>query len=396
MKVGVLSRVAHPLHGLGGLERHVGALVKYLSREGAEVTLVTSPPAGEARIPDVHVESVPYRKIPWPRRSGFVVADRNTNYLLWNLEAGKRIHDMAMDIVHVEAGAGFGYARTRESHRRPFVVQAQGLEEFKTHWLKRAAYLPLRLATRYAVKRAQKVIVPDRAMMEEVRRILSVPLDKTVLIPLAIDLEEIERPSAESRAEITERWRLAGDAKVLLSVGRLEAYKGFDVLAKALACVKKELPQPWVWVLVGTGPQEPALESLVGQLGLAQMTRFTGPVSDRDLATLYERADLFVHPTLFEGSSLVTLEAMAHGKPVIGTAVGGIPDKIEEGVNGFLIPPGDEEALAKAIVKAFSLGPKLAALGVEGRRRVETDFSWPRRARQLMNLYGQVLQESTT
>jgi glycosyltransferase involved in cell wall biosynthesis len=396
MKVGVLSRVAHPLHGLGGLERHVGALVKYLSREGAEVTLVTSPPEREARIPDVHVESVSYRKIPWPRRSGFVVADRNTNYLLWNLEAGKRIHDLAMDIIHVEAGAGFGYARTRESDRRPFVVQAQGLEEFKAPWLKRTAYLPLRLATRYAVRRAQKIIVPDRAMEEEVRRILSVPLEKTVVIPLALDLEAMERPPAESRAELAERWSLAGDATVLLSVGRLEAYKGFDVLARALARVKEELPRPWVWVLVGTGPQESALGSLAGELGIAKLTRFTGPVPDGDLATLYERADLFVHPTLFEGSSLVTLEAMAHGKPVVGTAVGGIPDKIEEGVNGFLVPQGDEEALAKAVVKALSLGPKLAGLGIEGRRRVETDFSWTHRARQLMNLYGQVLQGSTT
>ena len=396
MKIGVLSRVAHPLHGLGGLERHVGALVKYLSREGAEVTLVTSPPQREAVIADVRVESVPYRRIPWPRRSGFVIADRNTNYLLWNLEAGKRIHDLTMDIVHVEAGAGFGYARTREPGRRPFVVQAQGLEEFKALWLKRAAYLPLRLATRYAVRRAQKVIVPDHAMEEEVRRILSVPSEKTVVIPLAIDLEEVELPPAENRAELAERWNLADDAKVLLSVGRHESYKGFDVLARALARVKNELPHPWTWVLVGSGPQKSELESLVGQLGIAQTTRFTDAVSDWDLATLYERADLFVHPTLYEGSSLVTLEAMAHAKPIVGTRVGGIPDKIEEGINGFLVPPGDEDALAKAVVKALSHGSKLVELGREGRRRVESNFNWTHRARQLMDLYGQVLDEQSS
>ena len=74
MKVGVLSRVVHPLHGFGGLERHVGALVKYLAREGAEVTLVTTPPEREAVMADVHVVSVAYRKIPWPRRAGFVRA----------------------------------------------------------------------------------------------------------------------------------------------------------------------------------------------------------------------------------------------------------------------------------------------------------------------------------
>jgi glycosyltransferase involved in cell wall biosynthesis len=134
---------------------------------------------------------------------------------------------------------------------------------------------------------------------------------------------------------------------------------------------------------------------LVSQLGLAEATRFTSRVSDGDLSALYDRADLFVHPTLYEGSSLVTLEAMARAKPVVGTRVGGIPDKIEEGVNGFLVPPRDEEALATAIVHALSLGPNLGALGAEGRRRVESDFNWAHRARRLMELYRQVLEEQS-
>jgi glycosyltransferase involved in cell wall biosynthesis len=396
MKVGVLSRVAHPLHGFGGLERHVGALVKYLAREGAEVTLVTTPPEREAVMADVHVVSVAYRKIPWPRRAGFVIADRNTNYLLWNLEAGRRMTECGVEIVHVEAGAGFGYARMDPSRRRPFVIQAQGLEEFKAHWLKRAAYLPLRLATRYAVTKARKVIVPDHAMDEEVGRILSAPSEKTTVIPLALDLEEVESPSAESLAEVAARWSLAKDVKILLSVGRLESYKGFDVLARALARVKERSPSPWIWVLVGSGPQSSELRDVVSQVGIAEATRFTGRVSDGDLSALYDRADLFVHPTLYEGSSLVTLEAMARAKPVVGTRVGGIPDKIEEGVNGFLVPPRDEEALATAIVHALSLGPNLEALGAEGRRRVESDFNWEHRARRLMELYREVLDEQSS
>lgn len=396
MKVGVLSRVAHPLHGFGGLERHVGALVKYLAREGAEVTLVTTPPAREAIVGNIRVETAVYRRIPWPRRSGFVVADRNTNYLLWNLEAGRRMMKCGVDIVHVEAGAGFGYARMDPSRRRPFVIQAQGMEEFKAHWLKRTAYLPLRLATRYAVKRARKVIVPDHAMDEEVGRILSAPSEKTIVIPLALDLEEVEQPSSENLADVAARWSLAKDVKILLSVGRLESYKGFDVLAKALARVKERSSRPWIWILVGSGPQSSELRDLVSQLGIAEATRFTGQVSDGELSALYDCADLVVHPTLYEGSSLVTLEAMAHAKPVVGSRVGGIPDKIEEGVNGFLVSPGDEDALAEAVVRALSLGSRLAGLGAEGRRRVESDFNWAHRARRLMKLYEQVIEEQSS
>jgi len=390
VKVTVLSRVAHPLHGYGGLERHVGALVRYLGRE-SEVTLVTTPPQREAKELDaVHIESVPYRHIPWPKRPGFVVADRNSNYLIWNLRAGRKVLEQPADIVHVEAGAGFGYAWLRSSRDAPFILQAQGLEEFKAHPLKRAAYLPLRMATRYASRRAARIIVPDHAMEEEVREILSVAPERCVVVPLAIDLERVERSVPdETRRKLDERFGLENELTIL-SVGRLEPYKGFSYLTEALARAKNEMPKSWRWILVGSGPQEADLRRKARELGLTDQTFFAGQVSDIELAALYERADLFVHPTLFEGSSLVTLEAMAHAKPVVATAVGGIPDKVVEGKSGFLVPPGDADGLARAIIRALSLGSNLPRLGVEGRKIVETKFNWSQRAGRLLELYREV------
>src|SRR5262245_41899721 len=92
MRVALLSRVVFPLHGYGGLERHVAALEKYLRLEGCEVTLYTTPPAAtlSAGGRDGMV-FVPYRSIPWPRRKGFVILDRDTNYLAWSLRTGKRL-----------------------------------------------------------------------------------------------------------------------------------------------------------------------------------------------------------------------------------------------------------------------------------------------------------------
>ncbi len=391
LKVAVLSRVAHPLHGYGGLERHVGSLVRYLARE-AEVTLVTSPPLRETKaLSGVRIESVPYRHIPWPKRPGFVVADRITNYLLWNLRAGRKVLVQSPDIVHVEAGAGFGYACLRSSSDVPFVLQAQGLEEFKAPWLKRTAYLPLRMATLYASRRAARIIVPDHVMEEEVRKILSVEPERCVVAPLAIDLERVERTVAdETRRTIDQRFGLE-NKMVILSVGRLEPYKGFSYLAEALSRVKNDISKSWRWILVGSGPQENELRRKARELGIADQAIFAGQVSDSELAALYERSDLFVHPTLFEGSSLVTLEAMAHAKPVVATAVGGIPDKVVEGKSGFLVPPGDAGGLARAITRAFSLGNNLTELGVEGRKIVETKFNWTHRAQDLMDLYREVV-----
>jgi glycosyltransferase involved in cell wall biosynthesis len=389
MKVAVLSRVAHPLHAFGGLERHVGAMVRYLSREGAEVTLITSPPDEDvSEIDGVRVVPVAYRSIPWPRQAGFVIADRNTNYLIWNIRAARKVVDTAADIVHAEAGAGFGYARLPSSRRVPFVIQAQGMEEFKTGWFKRTAYLPLRLATLYAAKRAEKVIVPDRAMEKEVQRYLGVPAERTWVVPLAVDLDEIDRSVSESaRTDRLERWSIPPKTTVILSVGRLESNKGFPILAEALSRASPRIPHPWIWVVVGKGPLESQLQKKVRDLSIADSCRWVGRVHDEDLTALYTRADLFVHPTLYEGSSLVTLEAMAHRKPVVATEVGGIPDKVAEGKNGFLVPPGDADAMAAAVEKAFSLGPDLSRLGDEGRRRVEAEFNWSTRARRLIDLY---------
>ena len=117
-------------------------------------------------------------------------------------------------------------------------------------------------------------------------------------------------------------------------------------------------------------------------------------MSDDELHALYQRCDLFVHPTLYEGSSMVTLEAMAHRKAVVATRVGGIPDKIVDGENGLLVPPADAAALANAIVEALGRGERLAAWGATSRGLVEMRFSWSRRVKELMGLYEEVLRKA--
>ena len=400
MKVAIISRVAHPLHGVGGFERHVGAMVRYLVRNGADVTLYTSPSTssnGEKLIEGAQVRFVPYRIVPWPRRSGFLIADRSTNYLAWSVRVAHRLMadpERMPDIVQVEGAAGFGYAFSRRSNDPPMVVHPVGMEEFKASGLKRVGYFPLRAGARYAVRHAERVIVPDRVMMEEVRGYLGIDPAQAAILPTPVDLQEIDRPASQETIEaLYRRLGLKPSMTVLLSVGRLESNKGFSVLADALACVRERLPDDWIWVLVGSGPTESGLRGRTEKQGLTDRTRFAGRVSDEELSALYERADLFVHPTLFEGSSLVTLEAMAHGKPVVATTAGGIPDKVKEGKSGFLVPPGEVEALGEAVVRALSLGEELVSFGKAGRLRVESAFSWSERISSLLDLYREILAQ---
>jgi glycosyltransferase involved in cell wall biosynthesis len=375
VRVALLSRAVFPLHGYGGLERHVAALEKYLRRERCEVSLYTTPPSDGTRERE-GTTFVPYRVLPWPKGSGFVVLDRDTNYLAWSFRAARRLlASERPDVVQADGGAGFGYAALAPKGAAPLVLHPHGMEEFKAPRLKRTAYLPLRSAVRFAARRAARVLAPDAAMKEEVERYLGVESERLEVLPNALDLEEIDRKAAPIDVGAKE--------PVLLSVGRLESNKGFVTLVRALARVRAG----FLWILVGEGPERGKIETEIARSGLGAKARLVGRVSEAELHALYDRADLFVHPTLYEGSSMVTLEAMAHRKPVVASRTGGIPDKVVSGESGLLVPPGDEDALAFAVRDALSSKERLVRWGAKGRATVEERFSWARRVKDVVRLY---------
>jgi glycosyltransferase involved in cell wall biosynthesis len=182
--------------------------------------------------------------------------------------------------------------------------------------------------------------------------------------------------------------------RVLLSAGRLEASKGFHVLLRALAAVRDHGAldgRPWRWVMLGDGPYRPMLEMLVEELGLEKHAHFLGRVPDHEMHAWHELSTLFLHPTLYEGSSLVTLEAMAHRRAVVASAAGGIPDKVRPGENGWLVAPGDASGLAAAISGAVSDPARLAQYGRNGRAIVEREFSWTAAGDATVALYRELL-----
>jgi glycosyltransferase involved in cell wall biosynthesis len=103
-----------------------------------------------------------------------------------------------------------------------------------------------------------------------------------------------------------------------------------------------------------------------------------------------------VHPTRYEGSSLVALEAMAHRRPVIATAAGGLPDKVLHGVNGWLVAPNDVEGLAAALTDAVANPRQLTEMGARSREIVERDFSWSVLVDRQIALYEEIRREWTS
>jgi glycosyltransferase involved in cell wall biosynthesis len=161
------------------------------------------------------------------------------------------------------------------------------------------------------------------------------------------------------------------------------------VLLRALAALPAN--PPWRWVLVGSGQDRAALQAEVADLGLGERVVFAGAVDDVDLHNLYALAGGFALASLYEGSSLATLEAMAHGLPVVATAVGGLPDKVQPGVTGWLVPPGDAPALAAALRALVGDPAGAARLGQAGATLVDTRFTWAAITAQTMRLFEELL-----
>jgi glycosyltransferase involved in cell wall biosynthesis len=411
IRVAVVARSTFPLHGVGGLERHVFDLVEHLSKTGLDVTLITRPESRTAAAregaldPRIKLITVPYRTFPLAGRRGTTVLDRSTAYPLFGMRAGRVAWDLVrerkIDIVHGLGASVLGYARRRPKSTAPLVFNPQGLEEFgatnpNQARLKRAGYLPLRRAVLACARAADRIIATDRSLEPIVLDHLGVPPARVRVIPNALDLHAFDRArSSESGARVRLAAGITPTDTVLLSVGRLEENKGFHHLAAALGALvaHERLPaRRWRWIVVGDGPFRRRLERSIQAAKLGDAVRLVGRVTGADLHAWYDAATLFVHPTLYEGSSLVTLEAMAHARPVIATTAGGLRDKVRPGVNGWLVTPGDPSALAGAISGALDNPSTLTAFGRAGRAIVEREFSWDAAGGATIQLYEELLR----
>jgi glycosyltransferase involved in cell wall biosynthesis len=224
---------------------------------------------------------------------------------------------------------------------------------------------------------------------------LRVPRDVVRVVPNAIEIADCDRPDASAQAAALRSSLGLGPADtIFLSVGRLEANKGFGTALRALSLLVREGAldgqSAWRWIFVGDGPMHSQLARDVAALHLERHVVFVGQANAANLHGWYEASTLFVHPSLYEGSSLVTLEAMAHRRAIVATTAGGLPDKVRTSVNGWLVPPGDIEALAGALREAVSNPQTLIPMGIASRSIVEQEFSWAVVGRQFLDLCGEL------
>jgi len=176
----------------------------------------------------------------------------------------------------------------------------------------------------------------------------------------------------------------------LLCVGRLIPIKGHLVLLRALAQARTRVPAVTLDI-AGRGSLEPALKSYARELGLADAVRFLGFVSPVQKAI--EDAAIVVVPSLGEGFGMVALEAMERARPVIASAVGGLPEIVADGETGLVVPSADADALAEAIVALAGDLPRASEMGSLGRERALSEFTPEKCAARIDQLYSGALRK---
>jgi len=170
----------------------------------------------------------------------------------------------------------------------------------------------------------------------------------------------------------------ATESPTILCVSNLEERKGQEYLLRAVALLRE---QEFSLMLVGSERAREAdyaakLRDITQALDLTDRVCFAGRLEGKDLAAAYRQADIFVFPSLVEGYGLVLLEAMSFGLPVVTTKVGGIPEIVSDGVEGILVPPRNEQALANAIAQLLACPTKRREMGEKGIARARQQPSW--------------------
>jgi glycosyltransferase involved in cell wall biosynthesis len=197
-------------------------------------------------------------------------------------------------------------------------------------------------------------------------------------------------PDSDSvRSEVRRHLGLPQDARLCVCAGRLSPEKGHADLLRAIAEIGNRAPG-WHFLLCGDGPCKAPLQQQILALQLRQRVLLAG--FRTDIQEIFQAMDLFVLPSHSEGLPNVVLEAFALGKPVIATSVGGVPEVIENGVNGVLVPPSQPGVLAEAMVDCFREPSKMAAWGQAGRRTVQTRFTFEEQNRRLETIYAEILE----
>lgn len=384
LNIAALSRTTY-WHGMrGGMDVHGKLLSQGLAARGHRVVFIsTRHPSGKTR------ETIDGVEIHYLKNTVF--GSRRRGWAQESVQALEAMHRQdPFDLIWSQSFDGFGVTRTGGAVRQiPMLSTLHGsiqqeytsfLANLGQVWTRPLSLLRAFSGLFYSYFMTQKpVLLHSRGIVTVSRRVSEdlgrwfgrSVIGKCKTIHNGVDIERF-RPDPAGRRIVRGRHAIRENEAVLLTLGRVTREKGHHLLIEALAALRRGAPDIRLMV-VGEGESLDRLKDMANRLGLSESVIFAGPVDNAETASYYNASDIFVFPTLtVEGLPFVLLEAMACGKPVIASAIGGTVEVIRDGENGILIRPGDKTAMARqidALIHDRNLAERLGRAAEETVRR---------------------------
>lgn len=393
MRIAMVSEHASPLAMLGGADAggqnvYVGALATALAARGHQVDVYTRrdafdlPP--EARlcpgVTVVHITAGPPGPVPKDELPPYMPAFGRRLSRAWSAPSRRP------DVVHAHFWmSGTAAVPAARDLRIPVVQTFHALGSVKRRYQGPADTSPPQ-RTRLEAALCSWVDTVLATCRDEVSELKQMGADAPGIrvVPCGVDTSEFT-PDGDV-------WPRS-DRPRLLSLGRLVERKGVDTVIRAMPHL------PAAELLVAGGPPEPELPqdaeacrllALADELGVADRVRLLGSVGHEAVPALIRSADLVVSTPWYEPFGIVPLEAMSCGRPVVGSAVGGLLDTVVDGVTGILVPPRDPYAVTAAVQSLLASERRRLGFGRAARRRAKVEYDWARVAEGVEQVYRSV------
>jgi glycosyltransferase involved in cell wall biosynthesis len=310
---------------------------------------------------------------------------------LYALNVSKVIEKNSIDLIHAHFAYPEGLVGLLAKRRtgKPLIVTCHGYDLLIEPSAKYGVRLSKRIDSivRRVLNEAEAVVTASEATFNEARKIVK-NSDRIHLIPNAVDIQRFN-PTLNS-SKIRKRLGI-GNRIVVFTLRAHEPKYGLEYLIRAVPKVVKER-EDVLFVIGGDGSLRRYHKQLAVKLGVNEKIMFTGKIPQDESSYYYAMSDIVVVPSIQEAFGLTVTEAMACGKPVIGTNIGGIPDQIIDSYNGFLVHPRNPKDMAEKILRLIGNPNEARRMGINGRKMVEENFDLNKRIDKIIQLYMSLMK----
>ncbi len=374
--------------------------VKALIEKGVEVRVVSPKPWSPFPINRLKGKWKEYSQIPvycewegvdvfYPRYLAFprawLFANSGKRMYRWIVRVVRSIYEeFPFDIIHAHVALPDGYAGTLLARelKLPLIVTIHGQDLQHTIYRDNSCKRALRLV----IDSASRIVLVSNKLKRLAEEFFGYS-EKFLVVPNGVDTRKVSSPKSEDTLYCDNR-------AALLSVSNLILTKGIDLNLLAIQCLCAKYP--WLrYNVIGDGPMEHELRAMSDSMGLGNYVKFLGRQPHDRVMQYMANCDIFALPSWEEGFGVVYVEAMAHGKPVIGCQGEGIEDFVEHGRTGMLVKPRDVDSLVEALDFLLGHPEEAKAMGERGRKLVLENYTWEKNAEKTIAVYEEVLRNES-